>query len=135
MSPPAAYHPGVPAAELLSVRADVWTWAVRLFPSRAAAKAACAAGRVRVGDTVAKPAHPVRVGDTVRARTPAGDRVLVVTGVIARRVAAPVAVTLYEDHSPPPPPRLERPAIRDRGSGRPTKRERRQLDRLRGTDR
>jgi ribosome-associated heat shock protein Hsp15 len=114
---------------------DVWTWAVRLFPTRAAAKAACAAGRVRVAGAAAKPAHTVRLGDTIQARTPAGDRVLVVTGLVAHRVGAAVAATLYDDHSPSPPPRLMRQAVREPGSGRPTKLERRRLDRLRGGER
>ncbi|MBI1379062.1 MAG: RNA-binding S4 domain-containing protein [Frankiales bacterium] len=125
----------MPAREVpTSVRADAWTWAVRVYPTRSAASAACRAGHVKVNDVSVKPAHPVRPGDTVRARTPAGERVLVVTGLIEKRTSATVAALHYEDRTPPPPPRAERPAVlvRDRGAGRPTKRERRDLDRLRG---
>ena len=62
-------------------------------------------------------------------------RIVVVTMILVKRVGAPVARTAYEDHSPEPPPQLAAaPPRRDRGSGRPTKRERRALDRLRGRD-
>jgi ribosome-associated heat shock protein Hsp15 len=116
------------------VRADAWTWAVRVYPSRSAASAACKAGHVKINGANAKPATPVKPGDTVRARTPAGERVLVVRGLLDKRVSATVAAEQYDDLTPPPPPKEERPAVpvRERGSGRPTKRERRQTERLRG---
>lgn len=117
-----------------AVRVDVWTWAVRLFATRSTATAACRGGHVRVNGAPAKPAHPVRVGDTVRAVTPGGERIVVVTGLPAKRLGAAVAVLNYDDRTPPPPPRTERaaPVTRERGAGRPTKRERRETDRLRG---
>lgn len=116
------------------VRIDAWVWAVRVYPTRSVAADACRAGHVRLNGAKVKPAHAVHVGDTIRALTPGGERVLRVTGLIARRVSAAVAATNYEDHSPPPPPREERPMLgmRERGAGRPTKRERRDTDRLRG---
>jgi ribosome-associated heat shock protein Hsp15 len=117
-----------------ALRVDVWTWAVRLFATRSTATAACRGGHVRVNGAPAKPAHPVRLGDTVRAITPGGERIVVVTGLPAKRLGAALAVQNYEDRSPAPVPRTERPApvSRERGAGRPTKRERRQTDRLRG---
>jgi len=119
---------------LTSVRADAWTWAVRVYPTRSAASAACKAGHVKVNGANAKPAQPIRPGDTVRAYTPAGERILVVTGLIDKRTSATVAALHYDDLTPPPPPKEERPAVvlRDRGSGRPTKRDRRLTERLRG---
>ena len=116
------------------VRVDAWTWAVRVYPTRSSAAAACRAGHVKVGGASAKPATTVRVGDTVRARTPAGERVLVVRGLLVKRVSAIVAAEQYDDLTPPPPPREERaaPVLRERGAGRPTKRDRRITDRLRG---
>lgn len=116
------------------VRVDAWTWAVRVYPTRSAAGTACRGGHVRVNGARVKPAHPIRLGDTVRAMTPGGERVLVVKGLISKRVSAPIAAKNYEDHSPPPPPRDERPAqiVRERGAGRPTKRDRRRIERLRG---
>ena len=115
-------------------RVDAWTWAVRLYPSRSAASDACKGGHVRVNGTRVKPAHVVRIGDTVRAFTPGGERIVVVRGLLSKRVGAAIAVEQYEDQSPPPPPREERPApiLRERGAGRPTKRDRRRTERLRG---
>lgn len=124
------------ASQPTSVRVDVWTWAVRLYPSRSAAAAACRAGHVKVNGTSVKPAHPVRPGDLVRARRARDERIVVVTGLIEKRVGAALAVDNYEDRTPAPPPRETTPApvLRERGSGRPTKRDRRQVERLRGRD-
>ena len=117
-----------------TVRCDVWTWAVRVYPTRSVASTACKAGHVKVNGANAKPAHPVRPGDVVRARTPSGERILVVTALLSRRVSAAAAAEHYEDRTPPPPPKEDRPApvLRERGAGRPTKRDRRQVERLRG---
>ncbi|QAB16687.1 RNA-binding S4 domain-containing protein [Leucobacter muris] len=120
-----------------SVRLDSWVWAVRLAKTRSQATAACRAGHVRVNDQPAKAAQPVRVGDEVRVRLHGFDRVYRVTGLASRRGSAADAARYFEDLTPPAPPRVERPApvLRDRGAGRPTKRERRELDRLRGVER
>ena len=122
------------AGTLTSVRADAWTWAVRLYPTRAAASAACKGGHVKVNGASAKPSQPVKPGDTVRAFTPGGERIVVVTGLLVKRTSAAIAVQQYEDRSPPPPPREERivAGVRERGSGRPTKRDRRLTEQLRG---
>ncbi|MDT0305861.1 RNA-binding S4 domain-containing protein [Streptomyces sp. DSM 44917] len=123
------------AEELGPVRVDVWIWSVRLVKTRSAAGAACRAGHVRVNGERVKPAHQVRPGDQVRLRGAEGhERVVVVTKLIRKRVGAPVAVACYTDHSPPPPPReaVAPAGIRDRGAGRPTKRDRREMERLRG---
>ena len=127
---------GVAAVEPTKVRVDAWLWAVRMYKTRSAASAACKAGHVQVGGDRAKPATTVTVGDRVRvggAGLP--ERLLEVRRLLAIRVGAAIAVECYVDHSPPPPPREERVpvvAVRDRGAGRPTKRDRRRIDRLRG---
>jgi ribosome-associated heat shock protein Hsp15 len=117
-----------------AVRADAWVWAVRMYKSRTQATAACRAGHVRVNGERAKPATPVRVGDEVIVRGAGHDRIVEVRGLLVKRVGAEVAATAYVDHTPPPPPKVEQGSVphRERGAGRPTKRERRQLDRLRG---
>jgi len=117
-----------------SVRVDSWAWAVRLYKTRSAASAACKAGHLRVNGDKAKPSQPVRVGDEVRARVGDVERILVARRLIVKRVGAQVAAECFEELTPPPPPKVEAPAaiVRERGAGRPTKRERRILDQLRG---
>jgi ribosome-associated heat shock protein Hsp15 len=115
-------------------RVDRWLWAVRVFKTRAAATDACRGGHVRVNGSSAKAATSVRVGDRVEAKVHDRLRSLEVVRVIDKRVGAPLAAECMVDHSPPPPSSGDREAAvftRDRGSGRPTKRERRQLDRFR----
>lgn len=113
---------------------DRWTWAVRLYKTRSVASDACQAGHVTVNGKTAKPATKVVVGDEVTARVGDRQRVVEVVRVIDKRVGAAPAAQCLVDHSPPPPePSLTAPAaVRDRGAGRPTKRDRRQLDRYQG---
>lgn len=119
---------------LLTARVDSWTWGVRLFKTRSTATAACRAGHVRVNGDKAKAAQSLRIGDEVRVRTAGFDRILIVSRLVVKRVSAIVAAECFEDHTPPPPPREEVAVVpmRDRGAGRPTKRERRDLEELRG---
>ena len=114
-------------------RVDRWLWSVRVFKTRSMATDACRAGHVAVNRGVTKPATPVRVGDVVTIRFDGRDRVLEVARVIQNRVGAPIASECVIDHSPPPPPRelVARGLVRDPATGRPTKRDRRQIDRLR----
>ena len=120
-----------------SARIDVWLWNVRQVRSRSAATSACKAGHVRINGETAKPAQHVSVGDEVRYRVDGFDRLLTVTQILTKRVGAPIARTAYIDSSPPRPSPLDTPAavIRERGAGRPTKKERRQLDALMGRGR
>lgn len=89
---------------------------------------------MRIKGEAAKPSQKVRPGDTITVRYPGWERVLIVRKTLAKRVGAPVAVTCYEDISAPKPAYLTSGALprRARGSGRPTKTERRALDKLRG---
>jgi ribosome-associated heat shock protein Hsp15 len=124
--PPAASDQG-------TVRVDSWIWSVRLTKTRSLAAAACKAGHVRVNGERAKPAQTVRAGDEVRVREGGGyERIVTVAKIVRKRVGAPVAAECYLDTSPPRPPREEvvLVAVRDRGAGRPTKRDRRELERL-----
>lgn len=116
-----------------TTRVDRWLWAVRLVKTRAEAAQACRGGHVRVGDRTAKPATPVKAGDVLRVHVHGVTRILKVGHVIDKRVGAPLAVRCYVDTTPAtqtqqPPGDVPR---RDRGAGRPTKRDRRQLERLR----
>jgi ribosome-associated heat shock protein Hsp15 len=114
------------------VRIDRWLTATRVFKSRTLAQAACEAGHVRVNDVSARPSHSVKIGDEVRAFAARGTLIFVVKGLAEKRLSAALAQALYEDHSPPPPAKEERVAVRERGAGRPTKADRRALSRLRG---
>ncbi|MER6527251.1 RNA-binding S4 domain-containing protein [Streptomyces sp. NPDC001508] len=116
-----------------TVRIDSWIWAVRLIKTRSLGAAACRGGHVHVNGERVKPAYSVRVGDEVRLRHEGRERIVIVKRLIRKRVGAPVAVQCYVDNSPPPPPRdaVAPAGVRDRGAGRPTKRDRRELERLR----
>lgn len=121
-----------------AIRIDRWLWSVRLFKSRAAATKACSEGKVRVGGDTAKPAARVRVGDLVEVRRREFTATYTVDRLINKRVGAQVAQECYTDLTPERPKKVDlglpQPigAERPRGAGRPTKRERRAIDRLRG---
>lgn len=119
-----------------TARVDAWLWAVRVFKTRSAATAATRAGHVRVNGERAKAAQPVKPGDEVRIRISGFDRVLEVRQTIVKRVGAAVASEAFVDNSPPLPTPEEAASVpqRDRGAGRPTKRERRDIEKLRGRD-
>ena len=122
-------------ASLDSIRVDKWLWAARVFKTRSLAGAACDGGKVDVNAEAAKPARRVRAGDLIAVSLPRGRRrILKVAAIGDRRGSAEVAKALFEDLTPPEPPRLRQasPPRRDPGSGRPTKRERRDIERLRG---
>jgi ribosome-associated heat shock protein Hsp15 len=114
-------------------RVDRWLWSIRLYKTRSEATEACRGGHVRVNRSAAKAATPVRVGDRITAFAGGRERSVEVLLLIDKRVSAAIAAECFIDHSPPPPPReLSSSAfLRDPATGRPTKRDRRQLDRLR----
>ncbi len=117
------------------VRVDVWLWSVRVFKTRSAANKACSAGNVRVDGVVAKPSRQVAPGQMISAKVGRRQRVVEVVELVSKRVGAEIAQGAYIDHSPPPEPRRPRATptgVREAGAGRPTKRDRRQIDKLRG---
>jgi len=117
-----------------SVRIDKWLWAARCFKTRSLASLACNAGHVKVNGDSAKPSKAIRVGDQLDVRTPGGPRQLEVTALAEKRGSATIAQSLYLDHTPPPPPKTEEPETiqRERGTGRPSKRDLRLIQKLRG---
>jgi ribosome-associated heat shock protein Hsp15 len=116
-----------------TARVDSWIWAVRIVKTRSLATAACRAGHVKVNGDRAKAAQPVHIGDEIRVRDSGFERIVVVKRIVSKRVGAPVAAESLEDLTPPPPTPEETAfvPVRDRGAGRPTKRERRELDKFR----
>lgn len=121
---------------LSSVRIDKWLWAARMFKTRSTASTACTAGHVKIDGESVKSSKLVKPGDHIHVMTPSGLRQLEVVALGDRRGPAAVAQTLYIDHTPPPPPKEELAfePVRERGAGRPTKKDLRELRRLRGLD-
>ncbi|HAY67875.1 RNA-binding S4 domain-containing protein [Acidimicrobiales bacterium] len=125
------------------VRVDKWLWAVRLYKTRASANDACSSGRVRINGTPAKPAQRIKVGDVLVSRRSGFSRTYRVVKVIEKRVGAPVAVECYIDETPeedkPKPRSMDQRidaawAERSSGAGRPTKRDRRQMEKFLNSD-
>jgi ribosome-associated heat shock protein Hsp15 len=113
-------------------RIDRWLCAVRLVKTRPLATRLCEGSHVLVNGLPAKPSTKVRPGDRVEALIADRTRIVEVVRPIESRVGAAVAATCYEDHSPPPVVTEVRPGIMAvRGEGRPSKRLRRELERLR----
>jgi ribosome-associated heat shock protein Hsp15 len=115
-----------------TVRIDRWLCASRLFQSRTQATRACDEGRVRVNGATVKASHVVRIGDEISGVAPRGPIVVDVKKLGDKRLSPPLARELYDDRSPPPPPRDDLLLGREPGAGRPTKRERREVERFRG---
>jgi ribosome-associated heat shock protein Hsp15 len=120
------------------VRLDRWLWAARFYKTRSQAASAIEGGKVRLGDTRPKTAAAVRVGDIVRIRSGPIERTVVVTGLAEKRGKVAEAAALYNETAESRQRRREReaqlklmPETSFRGKGRPTKRERREIDRLR----
>ncbi|MEU6297885.1 RNA-binding S4 domain-containing protein [Streptomyces erythrochromogenes] len=124
----------VSGTETGTVRVDAWIWSVRLTKTRSIAATACRAGHVKVNGERAKPAQAIRAGDEVRLFHAGRERIVIVKRPVSKRVGAPVAAECLIDKSPPPPTPVEAAVvgIRDRGTGRPTKRDRREMQSLRG---
>lgn len=118
------------------VRIDKYLWAIRIFKTRSLATEACKAGRVKKEGENIKPAHIIKLGETYIIQKGPDKKIVKVTAILENRVDAKKAVNYYEDLSPVHDhstfhsvftmPVLER----DRGSGRPTKKERRDIDKL-----
>jgi ribosome-associated heat shock protein Hsp15 len=117
-------------------RIDKWLWHARVVRTRSAAAALSDSGLVRINSArIDTSSRPVRPGDVVTIALDRNVRILKVIGFAERRGSAEIARVLYEDLTPPPEPPKEPPAGgRDEGAGRPTKRERREIDRLQGRD-
>ena len=124
----------------LVLRLDKWLWAARIFKTRSLATEACRRGHVKIAGQSVKPAHDVRVGETILVRKDRLTQTLKVLGLSEKRVGAPIAKTLVEDLTAPEEYAQARPsllppeAFRPKGLGRPTKKERRDLDRFKGPD-
>lgn len=117
-------------------RLDKWLWAVRIFKTRSMATEACKKGKIFLNGMTAKASHLVKTGEVFELREPMITRSFKVMGLLERRVSAKIAVEYMSEVTPPEEfKRLELArttmiAVRERGSGRPTKKERRDIDKL-----
>ncbi|MCY4778238.1 RNA-binding S4 domain-containing protein [Sphingobacterium sp. UT-1RO-CII-1] len=118
------------------LRIDKYLWAIRIFKTRSLATEACKAGRVKVNGQNIKASYVVKVGDTYVVQKGVEKKVVFVTGLLERRVDAKTAVQFYEDRTPVEETYAYKSVFhapvlkRDRGAGRPTKKDRREIDDL-----
>lgn len=116
------------------VRIDKWLWAVRIFKTRTAASEACKKGRVLIGGTAVKPSRNIRVGEVIKVRKPPVTYSFKVLGLAEKRMGARLVSEYMENVTPPEQyellelNRISGFVDRQRGTGRPTKKERRDLD-------
>ena len=119
-------------------RLDKWLWFARVVRTRTLAAGLVTDGRVRVNrERIVKPSQTVKAGDVITVAVGPRVRILEVVAAGERRDSAVEAQMLFRDLTPPPEPREAEPAgdaVRDQGAGRPTKRDRRLTDRLKGED-
>ncbi|MGB1207494.1 MAG: RNA-binding S4 domain-containing protein, partial [Chitinophagales bacterium] len=122
------------------VRIDKYLWSIRIFKTRSLASKACTAGRVKIEGRNVKASYSPKIGETITIQKGQEKKVVKVRQLIANRVNATLASMCYEDFSPPPvasPKKMDSAfftipvAPRERGTGRPTKKERRTLDKYR----
>ncbi len=117
-----------------SVRVDKWLWAVRIFKTRSLSTEACKKGHVSLGDSTLKPSKMVQVGDTIQVRKSPITKSLKILAVAEKRMSAKLILDFVEDVTPASEMELlemqknMRWSASDRGTGRPTKKDRRELD-------
>ena len=121
-----------------AVRVDKWLWAVRLYKSRSLASEACNAGHVKIGGNLVKPSREVRAGEVITALAGRVQRTVKVIGALEQRVGARLVNQFLEDLTPTEAYAAAREEMRQasvhfpRGFGRPTRKQRRQFERLFG---
>jgi ribosome-associated heat shock protein Hsp15 len=126
-----------PAPPTKKVRVDKWLWAVRIFKTRTIATDACKAGKIKINGNTLKASFEVRIGDTLQVKKESFNLTFKVTDILEKRVSAPMAAMACENLTPPEEMekfRLWFVEIRDRGTGRPTKRDRRDIDDFKAPD-
>lgn len=128
------------ASESEKLRIDKYLWAIRIFKTRSLATEACKAGRVKLNGANVKPSYIVKVGETYSIQKGIERKVIFVTGLLERRGDAKTAAGYYEDQTPVEntfgfKSTFHAPVLkRDRGAGRPTKKDRREIDDLQSSE-
>ena len=126
-------------SELQKIRIDKWLWAVRMYKTRTLATEACAAGKIKIDGEAVKASYLLKIGQLINMKRQGEKWTLKSVKLIEKRVSAPLAAVCYEDLTPPEEKnKLQFPAtfyeVRDRGIGRPTKKDRREIDKFKDTD-
>lgn len=121
----------------MEVRADTYLWAIRMYKSRSLASEAIKGGKVKLNEESVKASHHVKIGEVYTLTIGSQKKIIEVTGITDKRGSYEVAKQFYADHSPPPEKKESFESVfyrtqikRDKGSGRPTKKDRRDLDDL-----
>jgi len=123
---------------LKKVRIDKWLWSVRIFKSRSMATDACKSGKIKIGEQNVKPSYLLQRGEMISVKKNGFDLSFKVVDLLDKRVSAVLAQPCYEDLTPPEELNKYkdwfvgkgRPEVREKGTGRPTKRERREIDKF-----
>jgi ribosome-associated heat shock protein Hsp15 len=127
-------------SDVQSVRLDKWLWAVRVYKTRSDSAEACRGSAVRVNHVIAKPSAKIRIGDTVVARTKELTRTFQVVGLTEKRVGAALLPEYFEDQTPESEfeaareKRANAKLFSHKGTGRPTKKDRRDIEKIIGPD-
>ena len=126
-------------SELDKTRIDKWLWAVRIYKTRSLATEACAAGKIKINGESVKASYLLKPGQSIQLNKQGEKSTFKVIKLIEKRVGAPIAIACYEDLTPPEEKnKLLFPSVfyevRDKGSGRPTKRDRREIDKFKDID-
>jgi len=121
------------------LRIDKWLWAVRIYKTRTLATDACIAGKIKIDGVAVKPSYLLKAGQTIHINRQGEKWIYKTLKLIEKRVGAPVAVTCFEDLTPPEEKnKLLFPSVfyevRDKGAGRPTKKDRREIDKFKDAD-
>jgi len=127
---------------LKKVRIDKWLWSVRIFKSRTISTAACKGGSVKINDIKLKPSALIQGGEIIQVRKEGFNLTFKVLKLLEKRVGAPIAIECYKNLTPEEELNKfndwfigkARPEFREKGAGRPTKRERRDLDKFKEED-
>lgn len=123
-------------AEKEKLRIDKYLWAIRAFKTRSLATEACKAGRVKLGGNAVKPAYVVKIGETYVVQKGGLKKTIKVLALLEKRMDAKSVLAYYEDLTPPEETQAFKSVFlspiltRDRGAGRPTKKDRREIDDL-----
>ncbi len=123
---------------LQKVRIDKWLWSVRIFKSRSMATDACKSGKVKIGENNIKPSYLLKRDEVIYVRKEGFNLTFKVVDLLEKRVSATLAQPCYEDLTPPEELNKYkdwfvgkgRPEVREKGAGRPTKRDRRDIDKF-----